>query len=108
MKRLEKKQTPRGEVFFQATIDHPRNAPSSPPPLGGMISTALRLSVHEDRVEMRWDFCHSSGHAEMYVDGPTEVVRRPADLVATIAKYAGTDVADEAKTILDDPNALRA
>jgi hypothetical protein len=94
------------------TYDGPAtDAPPSPSDLGGSVDAMQSLTVHADRVEMRYSWCHTSGHAQMSVDGDLEVFARtdgrwPADLLPTLTARFGREIAREVDHLLKDPTAF--
>jgi hypothetical protein len=109
--RLEmRRRSDTGETTYAYKRAAP-DAPSSPSTLGGSVDAIEQITVFADRVEMTLAWCHTSGHAEMYVDGPTDVITRgpegwPRDLLPSIAKRFGDAVAAEVDGVLTDPNAF--
>ena len=100
-----------GETIYRYD-NSPADAPPSPEAsLGGQISPIQGVEVFADRVEIRWSWCHSSGQAELYIDGPVEVFARsgdgcPAALLPEITKRFGADIAAEVESLLKDPTAF--
>ncbi len=110
---LSKQKKPEtGETFYSYEHSPRDGAPPSPDEsLGGMVIPSQWLFVFADRAEMGWRWCHCSGHAELYVEGATDVVERGEDgasvvLLARLGERFGAEVAAEARRILSDPAAF--
>jgi hypothetical protein len=107
--RLTKRTHPKtGETMYQLVVWSPAGV--APREAHGTTGTPLRsLKVFADRVEVQESWCFSSGHAELYDDGPLIVhsLAEPAALPA-VAQAFGPEIAAEVERLLGDPTAFAA
>jgi hypothetical protein len=106
--RLTKRTHPKtGETMYQLVDWSP--ADLAPREAHGTAGTPLRsLRVFADRVEVQESWCFSSGHAELYEDGPLAVhPRAHPGLLPAVARAFGPDVAAEIERLFADSSSFR-